>query len=112
MDAGDVHAARLQLDHEEDEVPLEAGQREYVDGEEVGVRQPKGSATTLLPEDAVLLPEIVGQIFLVAVDPASDGEHEESQGIRHDRRLLENRRQAGFASAIRYPRPLFRTIRE
>ena len=67
MDAGDVHAARLQLDHEEDEVPLEAGQREYVDGEEVGVRQPKGSATTLLPEDAVLLPEIVGQIFLVAV---------------------------------------------
>ena len=35
-DAGDLYAARLQLDHEEDQVPLETGQREHFDGKEVG----------------------------------------------------------------------------
>ena len=36
VDAGDMYAARLQLDHEEDQVPLETGQREHFDGKEVG----------------------------------------------------------------------------
>jgi hypothetical protein len=38
VDAGDLYAARLQLDHEE-EVPLETGQREHFDGKEVGSRE-------------------------------------------------------------------------
>ena len=36
VDAGDLYAARLQIDHEEDQVPLETGQREHFDGKEVG----------------------------------------------------------------------------
>jgi hypothetical protein len=36
VDAGDMYAARLQLDHEEDEVPFKTGQREHFDGKEVG----------------------------------------------------------------------------
>jgi hypothetical protein len=36
VDAGHLYAARLQLDHEEGEVPLEAGEREHFDCKEVG----------------------------------------------------------------------------
>ena len=36
VDSGDLYVARLQIDHEEDQVPLETGQREHFDGKEVG----------------------------------------------------------------------------
>ena len=41
----------------------------------------------LRPEDAILLPEIVDAIFLVASHPASQGQHEEVQSVGHGRRL-------------------------
>ena len=41
----------------------------------------------MLPEDAILLPEIVDAIFLVASHPASQGQHEEVQSVGHGRRL-------------------------
>ena len=39
MDPGDGHAARLQRDHKEDQVPLEPGQREHLDGEQIAGRE-------------------------------------------------------------------------
>ena len=39
MDPGDGHAAGLQRDHEEDQVPLEPGQREHLDGEQIAGRE-------------------------------------------------------------------------
>ena len=39
MDPGDGHAAGLQRDHEEDQVPLEPGQREHLDGEPIAGRE-------------------------------------------------------------------------
>ena len=39
MDPGDRHAAGLQRDHEEDQVPPEPRQREHLDGEQVARRQ-------------------------------------------------------------------------
>ena len=39
MDAGDLYTARLQLDHEEDEVTLETGEREHFDRKEVSSRE-------------------------------------------------------------------------
>ena len=39
VNAGDLYTARLQLDHEEDEVPLETGEREHFDRKEVGSRE-------------------------------------------------------------------------
>ena len=39
MDLGDGHAAGLQRDHEEDQVPLEPGQREHLDGEQIAGRE-------------------------------------------------------------------------
>ena len=41
----------------------------------------------MLPEDAILLPEIVDAIFLVAIHPASQSQHEEVQSGEHGRRL-------------------------
>ncbi len=41
----------------------------------LGVGQTKRSRTKMLPEDAILLPEIVDAIFLVASHPASQGQH-------------------------------------
>ena len=35
----------------------------------------------MLPEDAISLPEIVDAIFLVAIHPASQGQHEEVQSV-------------------------------
>ena len=52
------------------------------------VCEPKRSRTKLLAEDAILLSEIVDQIFLVAIHPASNGEHEELQRVGHRERLL------------------------
>ena len=37
----------------------------------------------MLPEDAILLPEIVDEIFLVAIHPASQSQHEEVQSVGH-----------------------------
>jgi hypothetical protein len=54
----------------------------------LGVCEPKWSGTTLLAEDAILLSEIVDQIFLAAIHPASNGEHEELQHMGHCERLL------------------------
>ena len=51
------------------------------------VGQPQSSTLELLAEDAILLTEIVDQIVLMTVKPASDGEHEEVQGMGHTRRL-------------------------
>ena len=39
MDPGDVHAAGLELDQKEDEVPSKTGQRHHLDREQVGRRQ-------------------------------------------------------------------------
>ena len=41
----------------------------------------------MLPEDAILLPEIVDEIFLVASHPVSQSQHEEVQSVGHGRRL-------------------------
>ena len=40
-----------------------------------------------LPEDAILLQEIVDAIFLVVIHPASQGQHEEVQSVGHGLRL-------------------------
>ena len=42
----------------------------------------------LLPEDPILLPEIIDHVFLVAVHPASGREYEEAQSVGHSLRLL------------------------
>ena len=42
----------------------------------------------MLPEDPILLPEIIDHVFLVAVHPASGREYEEAQGVAHSLRLL------------------------
>ena len=61
------------------------------------VCEPKRSRTKLLAEDAILLSEIVDQIFLVTIHPASNSEHEELQHMRHCERLLgrDARRRIG-----------------
>ncbi len=41
----------------------------------------------MIQEDAILLPEIVDAIFLVAIHPASQGQHEEVQSVGHGLRL-------------------------
>ena len=56
----------------------------------LGIGQSKRSTAQLLPEDPILLPEIVDQILLVAVHPTSDGEHEELQSVGHSLRLRGN----------------------
>ena len=42
----------------------------------------------MLPEDPILLPEIIDHVFLVAVHPASGREYEEAQSVWHSLRLL------------------------
>ena len=60
----------------------------YRESTALGVCEPKRSGTQLLAEDAILLSEIVDQIFLVAIHQASNGEYEELQRIGHRERLL------------------------
>ena len=67
----------------------------------LGVGEPKPSRTTLLAKDAILLSEIVDQIFLLAIHPASDVEHEESQRTGHCERILAQMAATGSAEAIR-----------
>ena len=67
----------------------------------------------MLPEDAILLPERVDAIFLVASHPASQGQHEEMQSVGHGRRLHgSDTAVTHVVSRIHSPRPFSRTIRE
>ena len=54
----------------------------------LGVGQAKWTWATLLPEDPILLPEIIDHVFLVAVHPASGREYEEAQSVGHSLMLL------------------------
>ena len=79
----------------------------------LGVGQAKRSRTKMLPEDAILLPEIVDAIFLVASHPASQGQHEEVQSVGHGRRLHgSDTAVTHVVSGIHSPRPFSRTIRD
>ena len=66
----------------------------------------------MLPEDAILLPEIVDAIFLVSIHPPSHGQHEEVQSVGHGRRLHgSDTAVTHVVSGIHSPRPFSRTIR-
>ena len=79
----------------------------------LGVGQTKRSRTKMLPEDTILLPEIVDAIFLVASHPASQGQHEEMQSVGHGRRLHgSDTAVTHVVSGIHSPRPFSRTIRD
>ena len=54
----------------------------------LGVRQAKRPRAQVFAEDPILLPEIVDQIVLVTVHPASEREDEDLQRRRHSLRLL------------------------
>ena len=78
----------------------------------LGVGQAQQSRTTVLPEDAILLPERVEEIFLVAIHSASQGQHEEAQRVGHGRRLRgPDTAVTHIVSGIHSPRPFSRTIR-
>ena len=78
----------------------------------LGVGQAKRSRTKMLPEDALLLPERVEAIFLVAIHPASQDQHEEGQSVGHGRRLRgSDTTVTRLVSGIHSPRPFSRTIR-
>ena len=67
----------------------------------------------MLPEDAILLPEIVDEIFLVAIHPASQSQHEEVQSVGHGRRLHgSDAAVTHVVSRIHSSRPFSRTIRD
>ena len=67
----------------------------------------------MLPEDAILLPEIVDAIFLVAIHPASQSQHEEVQSVGQGRRLHgSDAAVTHVVSRIHSPRPFSRTIRD
>ena len=51
------------------------------------VGQPQSSTAELLAQDTILRAEVVDEIFLAAVEPPSDGQHEESESVRHRQRL-------------------------
>ena len=53
----------------------------------LSVGEPKSSTPELLAEDPILRPEIVDQIFLVAVHPPGEGEQEELKCMGHQPRL-------------------------
>ena len=64
----------------------------------------------MLPEDPILLPEIIDHVFLVAVHPASGREYEEAQSVGHSLRLLREQPLAPtlfrrFASRGRFVAP-------
>ena len=60
----------------------------------------------MLQENAILLPEIVDTIFLVASHPASQGQHEEMQSVGHGRRLHgSDTAVTHVVSGIHSPRP-------
>ena len=81
-DAGDLH--------QDSPAEFLASHREST---ALGVGQTKRPRTQLLSQDPILLPEILDQILLVAVHPASEREDKELQSVRHHRTLLQNRGQ-------------------
>ena len=54
----------------------------------LGVGQAKWTWAKLLPEDPILIPEIIDHVFLVAVHPAGGREYEEAHSVGHSLRLL------------------------
>ncbi len=77
-----------------------------------GISQAKRFAAELLAEDLIFFAQIVDQVYLLAVQPPSHGQHEELQSGGH------SPRQCGSAPArtslfprARLCRPLFRTLR-
>jgi hypothetical protein len=78
----------------------------------LGVSEPKRSRTKLLAEDAILLSEIVDQIVLVAIHPASKRKYEELQRMGHRERLLgrDGRHRIGRSDSPGLGR-FFRTLR-
>jgi len=62
--------------------------------------------------EAILLSEIVDQIFLVTIHPASNSEHEELQRMGHCERLLGRDAAADRPLAIHLASAAFRTLRE
>ena len=78
----------------------------------LGVGQATRSLTQVLPEDALLLPERVEAIFLVAIHPASQGQPEEGQSVGHGLRLRgSDTAVTHVVSGIHSPPPFSRTIR-
>ncbi len=78
----------------------------------LGVGQAKWSTSELLAEDPILLSQIVDQILLVAVQPASEGEDEELQSMGHRPRLRrEDTATTGPALRFGLPRPIICTLR-
>ena len=77
------------------------------DGEStpLGVGHAQRSRPQVLPQDAIFLPEIVDHVFLTAVHPASDGQHEKLQRRGHRLRV-----PVGGWDRFR-PRRIFRTLR-
>ena len=73
--------------------------------------QAKRSRTKVLPEDAILLPEIVDEIFLLAIHLASQGQHEEVQSVGHGLRLRgADTAVTHVVSGIHSPQPFSRTM--
>ena len=66
----------------------------------------------MFPEDAILLPEIVDEISLVASHPASQVQHEAVQSVGHGRRLRgSDAAVTDVVSGIHSPRTFSRPIR-
>ena len=65
----------------------------------LGGGQAKRPRAQVFPEDPILLPEILDQIVLVAVHPASEREDEELQRRRHGLRLLVDPTSTDLTSA-------------
>ena len=60
------------------------------------------------PEDAILLPEIVDEIFVAASHPASQSQHEEVQSVGHGLKLRgSDTTVTHVVSGIHSPRPFF-----
>lgn len=53
----------------------------------LSVGQAQRTIAQLLAQNAILLPEIVDQVFVVTVESAGDSEHEELKRMRHPERL-------------------------
>ena len=78
----------------------------------LSVGQSRPSTAELLAEDPILLPEIVDQIFLMPVQPASEGQDEELKRVGHHPRLrLLDSPSPGLPRRFQQPRPSSCTIR-
>ena len=77
----------------------------------LGVGQAKWTWAKLLPEDPILLPEIIDHVFLVAVYPASGREYEEAQSAER-RASPEATAGATTSPSLRKPRRSATALRE